>query len=82
MELTPLDDASLPTDEQGLHSALSEISARLEKCDMEIRRLMAEEDPAAGIFLAAEIHGAKQLRMMLHYQHELCKTRLARLNMA
>ena len=72
-----LDDASLPTDPAGLQAEIAEVDARIAACESEIRSLMQREDPAAGCFLAAEIHEKKQLRMMLRYQRDL---RTARLN--
>lgn len=75
---TLLDDALLPTaDAAAIEADLAELEKRLLACREEIARLSAAEDPAKGVYKAAEIHEAKQLHMALRYQKDL---RLARLN--
>ena len=74
-----LDDASLPTDPQGLADQLAEVEKRMQACQAEIQRLMRAEDPGAGVFHAAAIHQAKQLLMMLRYQKDLRSARLNQL---
>ena len=71
-----LDDASLPTDASGLQEQLAILQERLQACTEKIRRLMAEEDHAAGRDNAAAIHEAKQMLMMLRYQHTVRQNRL------
>ena len=73
-----LDDSALPDDPEVLRAELAELEVRLSACELDIRGLMAQEDPAAGRFLAAEIHEKKQLRMMLRYQRALRRARLNR----
>lgn len=67
-----------PFDAEGQRAELAEVEARLAACEAEIRLLMEREDPAAGRFLAEEIHAAKQLRMELRYRRDLCAARLRR----
>ncbi len=74
-----LDDSRLPVDPEALRVEIADLEGRLAACEAAIRSLVAEENPAAGRFLAAEIHEKKQLRMMLRYQRDL---RVARLNRA
>ncbi len=73
----PLDDASLPTDKDALKAEIVEVERRLKDCLDHIKALADDEDPARGVFHAAAIHEAKQLRMMLQYQKDV---RVARLN--
>ena len=77
-----LDDSALPDDPAGLRAEIVEVDARIAACEKEIRSLMQREDPAAGCFLAAEIHEQKQLRMMLRYQRDLRTARLNRCGFA
>lgn len=71
-----LDDASLPTDREGLEADIKEIDKRLAENQAKIQALMDAEDPASGVFHAADIHEAKQLSMMLRYQKDLRTVRL------
>ena len=76
-----LDDASLPTDAEGLLAEIAELDKRIAACQEELKRLTAEEDIAAGIFRAEEIHAIKQLHMALRYQKDLRAARRNRLLM-
>ena len=71
-----LDDASLPTDRDGLEAQIADIDRRLRENLESIRTLMAAEKPGEGIFLASEIHEAKQLSMLLRYQKDVRTVRL------
>lgn len=71
-----LDDESLPTDREGLEAQIAEIDRRLDGNQEKIRELLAAEDPARGIFHAAEIHQCKQRSMMLRYQKDIRTVRL------
>lgn len=71
-----LDDASLPTDREGLLAQIEEIERRLAENQETIKRLMEAENPGKGIFHASEIHEAKQLSMMLRYQKDIRTVRL------
>ena len=73
-----LDDVSLPTDIPVLTAELVELEKRISACQAEIQELMDAEDPAMGVFRAADIHDAKKTLMMLRYQKDL---RAARLNL-
>ena len=75
-----LDDASLPTDPEALAAEIAELETRIAASQEEMKRLMAEEDFAAGIFKAGEIHAVKQLHMALRYQKDLRVARLNRLS--
>lgn len=75
------EEESLPTDEAGLVAALERFAGVLEECDQEVRGLLAREAPLEGVFLAEEIHHAKQRKMVARYNHDLCKARLNRLRM-
>lgn len=50
---------------------MAEIDRRLAACKDEMKKLLDEEDFAAGIFKADEIHRCKQLHMALRYQKDL-----------
>ena len=73
----PLDDELLPNDAAALTEQIAEVDARLKACDNHIVELMAKEDPAGGVFFAAEIHEAKQNKFKLVYQRAV---RVAKLN--
>lgn len=71
-----LDDASLPTDRNGLEAEIAEIDRRLQENQAGIQSLINAEDVAAQVFHASEIHEAKQLSMLLRYQRDLRTVRL------
>lgn len=71
-----LDDASLPTDADGLRAQILILEERLQNCEQDIKDLMAGEAPAQGLDNAAAIHEAKQIKMMLRYQKDLRQVRL------
>ncbi len=71
-------DDALPESLPELEARLSELEAHIAVCQKHIRLLMAEEDPAAGIFRAAPLHAAKQRHMQLRYVRDLCAARLKR----
>ena len=71
-----LDDALLPTDRDGLEAQIADIDRRLQENLESIRALMAAEKPGEGVFLASEIHEAKQLSMLLRYQKDVRTVRL------
>ncbi len=64
----PLDDELLPNDAEALTEQIAEVDARLKACDEHIADLMRREDPATGVFFAAQIHEAKQNKFKLVYQ--------------
>ena len=76
-----LDDASLPTDIEGLEAQITDVRQRQEQCLARIRELMDAEDPARGIYHAAAIHEERQLKMMLKYQHDVRVAKRNRLRM-
>ena len=76
-----LDDALLPTDIEGLEAQIADVRLRQENCLARIRELMNAEDPALGICHAAAIHEARQLKMMLQYQHDVRVAKRNRLRM-
>ncbi|WP_152512812.1 hypothetical protein [Desulfovibrio sp. X2] len=78
-----------PTDGPAAESEAEEI-ARLEAeiadferdaaaCEAEARRLLAEEDPAAGIFHARAIHEARLAKMRLFTEAQFRRVRVNRL---
>lgn len=73
----PLDDELLPNDVAALTEQIAEIDARLHACEEHIAGLMQQEDPAGGVFFAAEIHEAKQNKFKLVYQRAV---RVAKVN--
>ena len=76
----PPEDASLPTDREGLTAEIADIQEKVDACLFEIKSLMDAEDPAAGVDHAGAIHEAKQRHMVLRYRKELCQARLKRLD--
>ena len=71
---------SIPDSPADLDALLADLDIRLEQSARTIRKLMADENPAAGVFHAAAIHEAKQHHMQLRYMKDLCHAKRARLH--
>lgn len=78
--MSQLDDASLPTDLEGLRAELAIVEAEQAALAIELRRLMDAEDPANGIFHAKEINQLRQNKTMLEFQRQLRAARINRLS--
>lgn len=74
------DDASLPTDREGLSAQLVLIEVEQAALAAELRRLMDAEDPAQGLFHAKEINQLRHNKIMLEFQRRLRVARLNRLD--
>ncbi|MDR2892064.1 MAG: hypothetical protein LBV80_03115 [Deltaproteobacteria bacterium] len=75
-------EEKLPEDQDGLEKRLAELADELVACQTRIRELSAAENPATGVFFAAEIHAARQNKLVLEFKKQLCRARLNRLNIA
>lgn len=62
-----------------LKQEIATIEAALVALDTELRSHMAAEDPAAGIFRAAEIHNLRQEKMVLLTRREFRAVRIRRI---
>ncbi len=80
-KISLLDDASLPSNIEGLEEELLEVKHRQQLCQSLISDLMNKEDHTKGVFFAKEIHEARQLKMMLQYQHDLRTAKANRLRL-
>ncbi|MFP5239058.1 MAG: hypothetical protein ACLGQW_04420 [Acidobacteriota bacterium] len=60
-------------------SEIATFQAQMEGVLAEIKRLMAAEDPAAGISRASEIHAARQEKLRLEFEIKFRKGRINRL---
>jgi len=69
----------IPEDEPGLEARIRELEAAIAARHEHTCSLMAQEDPAKGIFHAAAIHASKQRLMQLRYLKDVCVVRLNRL---
>ncbi|MDL2307020.1 hypothetical protein LJC48_03210 [Desulfovibrio sp. OttesenSCG-928-C06] len=71
----------LPDDEEELAARMNELQAEQDAWIQKIRDLSAQEKPREGIFFAAEIHEARQFKMMLEFKLEYCRAKLNRLRL-
>ena len=78
--MSQLDDASLPSDREGLTAELALVEAEQAALVIELRRLMDAEDPGQGIFHAKEINDLRQKKVMLEFQRQLRAARINRLD--
>ena len=62
-----------------LEKEIGRIEDEEQACLMELRSLLARENPSEGIFFAKEIHTLKQDRLRLNVEKEFCRKRIARL---
>lgn len=74
-------EEKLPDDVPGLEKRLAELEVEQQDQQQRIRELSAAENPAAGIFFAAEIHEARQYKMMLQFKKDYCRAKLNRLRL-
>lgn len=74
------DEESFPDDIAAISARLSALEDEEKLWNTYIKDLSDLEDPAAGLFYAAELHTARQYRMVLRYRSDFCKARLKRLN--
>ncbi|WP_243313885.1 hypothetical protein [Fundidesulfovibrio agrisoli] len=58
---------------------IASFQVQMETVAAEIKRLMADEDPAAGVSHAGEIHAARQERLRLEFEIKFRKGRINRL---
>lgn len=72
---------SFPEDIPALRAALDDLGGREELWNTYIKELSALEDPARGVYYAAELHEARQYRMMLRYRKDFCLARIRRLEL-
>ncbi len=64
-----------------LEGEIEVFSRDMAACEQEIRRLMAAEDPAAGVFFARELHAARHEKMRLVTEIQLRRVRINRLRL-
>ena len=58
---------------------IAEFQAQRDAAMAVLKKLMESEDPAAGVFHAAEIHEARQEKLRLEFEIQFRKGRLSRL---
>ncbi|WP_243440123.1 hypothetical protein [Fundidesulfovibrio soli] len=58
---------------------IASFQAEMEAVSAEIKRLMAAEDPSAGVSHAGEIHAARQEKLRLEFEIKFRKGRISRL---
>lgn len=75
----PCADASVSEDVRTLDAEIQAFEAMREACTKNIRELMAKEDPAAGVFYAAEIHAAQQEKLRLDVEIQFRRNKVSRL---
>jgi len=77
----PNDAESLPNSIPELLTLIDQYTQELTALDAEQKRLFAAEDPARGIFFAAEIHQNRQTKNQMQVQVQYAQVRLNRLKM-
>ena len=81
MPTDQIEETKLPETMPELEVMITELEARLAACDQEQKDLMAAEDPANGVFHAAEIHANRQQKNQLEATRQFAQVRLNRLRM-
>ena len=71
----------LPDTEEELEARLVELKVEQEGWIRTIRDLSAREKPREGISFAAELHEARQFKMMLEFKLDYCRAKLNRLRL-
>lgn len=74
--------AELPGDIPTLQAQQQALAMQLEAVVATVRRLMAEEDPAAGKFLHKEIFQAQQEKLRLQVEIELRARKIRRIELS
>lgn len=69
----------LPNDIAELEKCLSAVDAEEAEWQEYIKQLSASENPAKGIFFAAELHEGRLHKMQLSYVRACCKAKINRL---
>ncbi len=64
-----------------LEAEVAEYERDMAACEQEIRRLMAAEDPAAGVYFAQELHAARHDKMRLVTEIQLRRVKINRLRL-
>lgn len=77
----PSDAGSLPNSIPEVQEILDRYQQELKALDAEQKRLFAAEDPAKGVYFAAEIHQNRQAKNQLQVQMQFAQVRLNRLKM-
>lgn len=75
--------ASVSEDETiaALEAEITAFTRDVDACEQEIRRLMAAEDIAAGVFFAKELHAARHEKMRLTTEIHLRRVKVNRLRL-
>ena len=72
---------AIPADAPGLRAGIQRLGQELQNCEARIRETFAAEDPAKGVFFAAELHELKQDKLRLDVELEFHRRKLARLEL-
>lgn len=72
-------EEDFPEDVAALEALLAALEGEENLWAAYIKELSALEDPASGLFYAAELHEARQYRMVIRYRKDFCRARLSRL---
>jgi hypothetical protein len=62
-------------------AAIAEFTAQRDECLRRVRELMAQEDPANGIFHAQQIHALQQDKLRLDVEIEFKRKRINRIRL-
>ncbi len=82
MQTSPLAEESLPDNIAQAEAMLVRYDALLQATQATVVQLRAAENPQHGIYHAAEIHKALQLKHQYTVERQFVQNRLARLRMA
>ena len=74
-------EEALPDTEEELEKRLAELQGEQSAWIQRIRDLSERERPREGVFFAAELHEARQFKMMLEFKMEYCRAKLNRLRL-
>lgn len=74
-------DSEIPSDAPALKAGIMRLGEEQRRCAERLRELFAAEDPARGIFYAAEIHAAQQEKLRREVEIEFHRRKLARLEL-
>lgn len=77
----PNDAESLPNSLPELEDLVAQYITQMQLCDATYKDLLHREDPANGVFFAAEIHENRQEKNQLEVQKQFAEVRLNRLRM-
>ena len=72
---------AIPDDAPGLEAGVLRLTGEQQACTQRLRAFRDAEDPARGVFYAAEIYALQQEKLRLEVELEFHRRKLARLEM-